>query len=250
MFRDQVDKIIKASNLTRAYKGEDTALPAVRDVSLEVDAGEFVAIIGPSGCGKSTLLNLLAGIDRPDRGEVYVAGRRIDTLSETQLTLWRRRHVGIVFQFFNLIHNLNAAANIELPGLLEAKSPAAVRTRAAGLMESLGISGLADKMPGTLSGGEQQRVAIARALINSPSLLLADEPTGALDQESGQSVLRLFQRLSRQAEQTILMVTHDPKVAGYSDRIVMMRDGRLVEDFRPTGEDRGRLAAMILGVEG
>ncbi len=241
---------IRATGLTRVYRGEGNPRPAVQDVSLEVATGEFVALMGPSGCGKSTLLNMLGGIDRPDAGEVWVAGQRIDGLSETRLALFRRKHVGIVFQFFNLIQNLDVVANIELPGLLGRGSTAAVRVRARELMSVLGLSELAGKMPGKLSGGERQRVAIARALINGPTVLLADEPTGALDQENGQGVLRLFQELHRDKGQTIVMVTHDPKVAAYAGRILVMQDGRLVEESRPAEARMGRLAARLLGTRG
>ncbi len=242
--------IVNALNLTRAYRDDGAYHPAVQDVSLQVASGEFVALMGPSGCGKSTLLNMLGGIDRPDRGQVTVAGQSIERLSETRLALFRRRHVGIVFQFFNLIHNLDVRTNIELPGLLGGAAASAVRSHARELMESLDIADLAGKMPGQLSGGQRQRVAIARALINRPSVLLADEPTGALDQENGRAVLRLFQRLNREERQTIIMVTHDPKVAGYAGRIVVMQDGRLAEESRPAEQEMGRLAARLLGVRG
>ena len=226
--------LVAAEHVSRIYRNDGTSQAAIADFSLMAAEGEFVALMGPSGCGKSTLLNILGGIDRPDGGEVRVAGVRIDQLSETQLALFRRRHVGIVFQFFNLIHNLDARDNIELPGFLAGFSANDVHKRASELMEMLGIGDLARKMPGRLSGGQRQRVAIARALINRPALLLADEPTGALDQESGQAVLRLFRQLHARG-QTILMVTHDPKVAGHAQRILMMQDGRLVDEIRPTG---------------
>ena len=239
--------LVSVSNVTRTYRTDGTEHPAVRGVSFDVAPGEFVALMGPSGCGKSTLLNMLGGIDQPDSGEVHVAGSRIDHLSETQLALFRRKHVGIVFQFFNLIHNLDVTANIELPALLAGMSPAQARTRSMELLDALDIAPLTAKMPGQLSGGQRQRVAIARALINRPTLLLADEPTGALDQEAGQSVLRLFRSLHAQG-QTIVMVTHDPKVSGHAERILMMQDGVVAEELRPSsGGAASRLAQRLLG---
>jgi putative ABC transport system ATP-binding protein len=235
--------LIAAQNVSRVYQSDGTSFAAVIDVSLAVEAGEFLALMGPSGCGKSTLLNILGGIDRPDSGAVHVAGTRIDSLTETQSALFRRRHVGIVFQFFNLIHNLDVRDNIELPGLLAGLPAREAHARADELMATLGISDLAQKLPGRLSGGQRQRVAIARALINRPAVLLADEPTGALDVESGQSVLRLFRQIHAQG-QTIVMVTHDPKVSGHAERILMMQDGRLVDEVRPSGV----LPAGLLGL--
>lgn len=236
-----VEGIVAARSVSRVYQEEAARLAAVRSASLEVAAGEFVALMGPSGCGKSTLLNMLGGIDRPDEGEVWVAGRRIDRLSETGLALFRRRHIGIVFQFFNLIDNLDVAGNVELPGLLAGMSAREARARAEELLASLGIAELRAKMPGQLSGGQRQRVAIARALVNRPAVLLADEPTGALDQESGMAVLRLFRTLHEQG-QTILMVTHDPKVSGYAGRTIVMQDGVLLEEICPPVPGNGRLA--------
>ncbi|HWI64428.1 MAG TPA: ABC transporter ATP-binding protein [Symbiobacteriaceae bacterium] len=238
--------LITVRNVSRTYRSEGTEHPAVRGVSFAVAEGEFVALMGPSGCGKSTLLNMLSGVDTPDAGEVWVAGRRIDNLSETQLALFRRRHVGIVFQFFNLIHNLDVRGNIELPALLAGMPQAQIRTRTQELLESLSMADLGGKLPGQLSGGQRQRVAVARALINRPAVLLADEPTGALDQESGAAVLRLFRSLHSQG-QTILMVTHDPKVSGHAGRILMMEDGRVVEEMRPAAQSASRLAARLLG---
>lgn len=239
-------RVVSAQGLSRVYKGDGTTFWAVREVSLEVARGEFVAIMGQSGSGKSSLLNLIGGIDKPDAGQITVAGRRIDTASETELAKFRRRHVGIVFQFFNLIQNLDVKSNIELPGLLVGLSPAELRARTGELMESMGIADLASKMPGQLSGGQRQRVAICRALINRPTVLLADEPTGALDQESGQAVLRLFRRLHTEG-QTILMVTHDPKVAAYAERILTVQDGCIAAESRPSGDGSARLAERILG---
>jgi putative ABC transport system ATP-binding protein len=241
--------VITAREVTRAYRGDGTVHPAVRGVSLEVQRGEFVAIMGQSGSGKSTLLNLLGGIDRPDAGEVWVEGVRLDRASETQLAKFRRRHVGIVFQFFNLIHNLDVMANIELPALLAGQPARAVRERARELLAAVDLTHVAHKMPGQLSGGQRQRVAICRALINRPAVLLADEPTGALDLESGLAVMRLFRQVHSDG-QTIVMVTHDAKVAGHAGRILTMQDGRIVAETRPSAEAGSRLAEMLLGKRG
>ncbi|MFZ5817459.1 MAG: ABC transporter ATP-binding protein [Bacillota bacterium] len=234
--------ILSARQVSRTYQEDGQPHTAVRAVSLEAEAGQFLALMGPSGCGKSTLLNILGGIDRPDTGEVWVAGVRIDRLSETALALFRRKQVGIVFQFFNLIQNLDVLSNIELPGLLAGRPAREVRQRALELMEALEIAELRAKMPNQLSGGQRQRVAVARALINRPAVLLADEPTGALDQEAGAGVMRLFRRLHAEG-QTILMVTHDPKVAAHAERILLMQDGQLTEEMQPGG---GRLAERFL----
>jgi len=233
--------ILSARQVSRLYQGDGERFAAVREVNLEAKPGQFLALMGPSGCGKSTLLNMLGGIDRPSAGEVWVAGTRIDRLSETALALFRRKHVGIVFQFFNLIQNLDALSNVELPSLLAGRSARETRQQALDLMEALGIADLSRKMPNQLSGGQRQRVAIARALINKPAVLLADEPTGALDQESGAGVMRLFRRLHAEG-QTILMVTHDPKVAAYAERILLMQDGMLSEEMSADSRGGTRLA--------
>lgn len=233
--------IVSARDLSRTYGDQGQQHAAVRHVTLEVESGEFLALMGPSGCGKSTLLNMLGGIDRPDSGEVWVAGTRIDRLSESALALFRRRHVGIVFQFFNLIQNLDVLANIELPAQLAGRPAREIRQRSAELMEALGIGDLTAKMPGQLSGGQRQRVAIARALINRPAVLLADEPTGALDQEAGAGVMRLFRQLHTKG-QTIIMVTHDPKIAAHAQRIALMQDGELLDEMRPGTGGATRLA--------
>ncbi|MGE5672935.1 MAG: ABC transporter ATP-binding protein [Mycobacterium leprae] len=224
--------LVQVAQVTRTYQDANSGHPAVQEISLTVAPGEFVAIMGPSGCGKSTLLNLIGGIDRPDAGQITVCGKRVDQLSETALALFRRRHVGIVFQFFNLVGNLDVTDNIELPGLLAAMTAGQAKARAAELMDALRIGEVARKMPAQLSGGQRQRVAIARALMNRPALLLADEPTGALDQEAGQSVMRLFRQLHADG-QSILMVTHDPRVSGHAERILLMEDGRVAEELRP-----------------
>jgi putative ABC transport system ATP-binding protein len=201
------------------------AYPALRGVSLEICQGEFVVIMGPSGSGKSTLLHLLGGLDNPTSGQVLVAGQALHALNETQLALFRRKHVGFVFQSFNLIANLTVRDNVELPGLLYGRErPSAIAQRAGELLETLGIASQSGKLPAQLSGGQRQRVAIARALINTPDILLADEPTGNLDSAGAADVMRLFSELNQQG-QTIVMVSHDSAIAAYAGRIVFVRDG-------------------------
>lgn len=218
--------IIEVQDLTKVFETDGATVTALRGLDLVIDRGAFVAIMGPSGCGKSTLLHLLGGLDRPTSGKVLLDGERVDGLSETAWAHRRRHQIGYVFQFFNLIENLSAADNVELPALVAGCSPAEARARRTTLMAELGIEERARLAPGQLSGGEQQRVAIARALVNEPDLLLADEPTGNLDSASAGDVLSLLQR-SNERGQTIVMVTHDPQVAAVADRIIMMRDGRL-----------------------
>jgi putative ABC transport system ATP-binding protein len=223
-----MNPIIAVRNVHKTYAAGDRPFVALRGVSLSVQAGEFVAIMGPSGSGKSTLLHLLGGLDRPATGEVIVAGLPLHAISETQLALFRRAHVGFVFQFFNLITNLTVRDNIELPAWLNSQARAAeIARRADALMETLGIASQAAKLPAQLSGGQRQRAAIARALINQPELLLADEPTGNLDSASGVEVMRLFKELNAQG-QTVVMVTHDPIAAAYAARTVSICDGQIV----------------------
>ncbi len=231
--------LIKVQDVRKTYATGDRSFAALCGVSLTIQPGEFVAIMGPSGSGKSTLLHLLGGLDRPASGQVIVAGQPLHGMDETQLALFRRAHVGFVFQFFNLITNLTVRDNIELPALLNGRAHSVeISRRADALMETLGIASQADKLPAQLSGGQRQRVAIARALINQPELLLADEPTGNLDSASGAEVLRLFKELYVQG-QTIVLVTHDPAAAAHAERVVFLQDGHIV------GEDSGLDAATI-----
>jgi putative ABC transport system ATP-binding protein len=220
---------IETRHLFKTYHTDGVVVDALRGVELQVAPGEFVAVMGPSGCGKSTLLHLLGGLDRPTEGEVVVAGKRMDTLSESARAVLRRQTVGFVFQAYNLIPNLTVADNVDLPGLLAGRSPAEMGKRRQTLLEALGIADKASAFPGDLSGGEQQRVAIARALGNRPSVLLVDEPTGNLDSRNSAEVMALLRRF-HQAGQTILLVTHDPKVASFAGRVIFMRDGRLVDE--------------------
>jgi putative ABC transport system ATP-binding protein len=244
-----VTAIIEAKQLGRVYDGTGAPVTALDGVSLAVQPGEFVAIMGPSGCGKSTLLHLLGGLDHPTAGEVWFEGERVDGLSETAWAVRRRRGIGIVFQFFNLIGNLSAADNVELPALIAGAGAAEARRERERLMAELGISERARAMPAVLSGGEQQRVAIARALINDPRVLLADEPTGNLDTGSARDVLALLRGLHERG-QTIILVTHDPRVAAQADRVLRMRDGRIAAESQlEDREDRRRLVSELVELE-
>jgi len=201
----------------------------LHQLDLEVPAGQFLALMGPSGSGKTTLLNLIGGLDRPTAGEVIVAGERIDELSSGQLAKWRSRHVGFVFQFYNLMPMLSAERNIELPLLLTSLSSAQRKRNVAAALELVGLTSHAKHKPAELSGGQQQRVAIARALIADPTLLVCDEPTGDLDRASASDILGLIQVLNRQQGKTVVMVTHDQKAADYASRILHMDKGQLVD---------------------
>ncbi|GAA2401450.1 ABC transporter ATP-binding protein [Actinomadura vinacea] len=229
----------------RRYYGSGTGLVrAVDDVDLVVAPGETVGIVGPSGCGKSTLLQLLGGLDRPDRGELWLGRRRLDGLSETAAARVRRRGIGFVFQSFHLVDELTARENVELPALLAGTPRRAARRRAEELLGRVGLSGRAGHLPGALSGGQRQRVAVARALANDPGLLLADEPTGNLDSAAATEVLRLFAAL-RAEGRTVVIVTHDSRVAGTADRLITMRDGAFADETVLTG--RGGRPASGLG---
>jgi putative ABC transport system ATP-binding protein len=223
--------VVTARGLYRTFEAELAPVRALRGADLDVAAGEFVAIMGPSGCGKSTLLNLVAGLDRPDEGEIAVAGESLVGLDDNQLATLRRGHVGIVFQFFNLLETMTVLENVLMPALIAGTKRRPAEARARDLLDLLGIGDKADQAPAALSGGQRQRLAIARALANEPTLLLADEPTGALDSEGGLEILELFRRLHAQG-QTILLVTHDQPVADAAQRIVRMRDGRVEDDGR------------------
>ncbi|MEQ4300118.1 ABC transporter ATP-binding protein [Plantactinospora sp. B6F1] len=228
------DPLLRARGLARSYHGGVRDLAALRDVSLEVAAGDWVAVTGPSGCGKSTLLHLLGGLDRPDRGEVWLAGQRMDTRSESGRALIRRRHVGFVFQFLNLVPTMTVAGNVELPLVLQGVGRRDARRRALEVLDELDLVGAADAAPAELSGGQQQRVALARAVVHRPDILLADEPTGALDSAAAETVLDLLRR-RHQDGQSIVLVTHDHRVAAAADRVVTMLDGQIVDERDLTG---------------
>lgn len=240
---DLVGSLLRARGLCREYGTGDARVSAVNGVDLDVVAGETVAVMGPSGCGKSTLLHLLGGLERPSSGELQLAGRRVDGLSEKALARLRRTSIGFVFQAFHLVEELTAAENVELPALLAGRSPRSARARAAELLEEVGLSDRARHLPSALSGGQRQRVAIARALSNEPEILLADEPTGNLDSASMLDVLRLLDRL-RVAGRTFVIVTHDERIAATADRLISMRDGSFVEETRLTHASESRLGEL------
>jgi putative ABC transport system ATP-binding protein len=233
-----MDTLISLSGVTKRY--DSGGRPAVDDASLEVAAGEAVAIMGPSGSGKSTLLNLIAGLDRPTSGTVTVGGERVDSLSETGVARFRRRQIGMIFQFFNLLDDLTVEDNVLLPAQLGGMPRAQARERAAELLTALRIDNHRNAYPGRLSGGERQRVAIARALVNRPALLLADEPTGALDTATGEEIGRLLLDLNRSG-QTLVLVTHNPELAAhFASRLVEIVDGRITSDTVSPAAGAGR----------
>ncbi|QYC43318.1 Lipoprotein-releasing system ATP-binding protein LolD [Nonomuraea coxensis DSM 45129] len=235
---------VRVHGLVKTHGQGQSRVRAVDEVDLEVPQGQTLAVMGPSGCGKSTLLHLLGGLERPTGGEVWVGGRRIDTLSERALARLRRRAVGFVFQAFHLVEELSAAENVELPALLAGRSRRQARRRAGALLERVGLAERARHLPSELSGGQRQRVAIARALVNDPLVVLADEPTGNLDTAATRDVLRIFAEL-RAAGQTFVIVTHDERVAATADRLISMRDGMFVDDTRLAGSSPRGLGGLI-----
>jgi len=219
---------IRLRAITKTYKGASGGFTALSDVSLELPAGQLTAIVGKSGSGKSTLVNLIAGIDRPDRGEVMVGNTRVDTLNESPLATWRGKNVGVVFQFFQLLPTLSAIENVMLPmDLCATYPPAEARARALHLLDRVGIADQAHKLPSALSGGQQQRAAVARALANDPPLLLADEPTGNLDSRTADALFQLLGELTREGK-TVVIVTHDRDMKHVADRVVTLADGRII----------------------
>ncbi len=226
-----MNTLVDINNVRKVYKHDAFEVPVLNGVTLEVPRGDFLALMGPSGSGKTTLLNLMAGIDRPTAGSIFVDGKEISRFSETQLASWRARHVGFIFQMYNLIPVLNAAENVELPLLLTKLSK---KERREHVNAALGIVGLGDRSlhyPRQLSGGQEQRVAIARAIVTDPTLLVADEPTGDLDAKNAQETLDLLQRLNTEYQKTIVMVTHDPKAALHAKRTLHLEKGLLVDGY-------------------
>ncbi len=222
------NNIVEVKNVSKSYQRDSLKIPVLENINLTVPEGEFLALMGPSGSGKSTLLNLIAGIDRPDSGTIMVANDEVTTLSESQLANWRSRHIGFVFQFYNLLPVLTAFENVELPLLLTHLSKSERRERA---QIALNVVGLSDRMrhyPKQLSGGQQQRVAIARAIVADPTLIVADEPTGDLDKNSAVEVLSLLERLNREFNKTIIMVTHDQRAADKAHTVRHLDKGELV----------------------
>jgi len=226
---------VEVYGVYRTFEAEVAPVRALRGADLVVTSGEFVAVMGPSGCGKSTLLNIIAGLDVPDEGVVSVAGESLAGKDENYLARMRRTHIGIVFQFFNLLEGMTVQENVVMPAIIAGVKRKLAETRARDLLDLLGLPDKAKAAPTTLSGGQRQRLAIARALANRPTVLLADEPTGALDSDGGEEILELFRRLHADSGQTIVLITHDRSVAGAASRLVRMRDGRVVDDGSPTG---------------
>jgi putative ABC transport system ATP-binding protein len=223
-----MEALVVLKQVVKRYRRGRQVLEVLHNLDLEVAAGEFLALMGPSGSGKTTLLNLIGGLDRPTEGEVDVAGERIDHLSSGQLAAWRARHVGFVFQFYNLMPTLSAERNVELPLLLTPLSGAQRKTNVEAALTLVGLLDWRKHKPNELSGGQQQRVAIARAIVADPTLLVCDEPTGDLDRETAEEVLGLLQQLNKGHGKTIIMVTHDPKAASFASRIVNLDKGALV----------------------
>jgi putative ABC transport system ATP-binding protein len=227
--------IVQATGVRKSYHMGEVDIEALRGVDFVVEPGEFVAIMGPSGSGKSTLLHILGGLDDSSEGEVSLAGRALAQMEDKELTLLRRRQVGFVFQFFNLLPTLSASENVALPLLLEGDRGAEMETKVAALLDLVGLQDRADHRPDQLSGGEQQRVALARALITEPAVVLADEPTGNLDRRSGVEMLSLLRVACDEKGQTIVIVTHDPFAASRADRVVFLQDGELVRELKLVG---------------
>ncbi|MCS7259312.1 MAG: ABC transporter ATP-binding protein [Anaerolineae bacterium] len=221
--------------MSKIYRMGKVTVHALNEVDFTVAEGEFVAIMGPSGSGKSTLLHLLGGLDELSEGEIILAGHRLAELDDHRITLVRRRNVGFIFQFFNLLPTLTAEENIALPLLIDGQDPRAYRGRIDHLLQLVGLTDRRHHKPDQLSGGEQQRVAIARAFVTNPAIVLADEPTGNLDSKTGEEILCLLRRSCDELHQTIVMVTHDARAASFADRVVFLMDGRVVGELRTTG---------------
>ena len=222
--------LVRLERVSKAYEEAGRSRVVLHEVSISFNAGELVVLVGKSGSGKSTLLNLVSGIDLPTSGEVWVEGRPLTKLSERERTLFRRRSVGFIFQFFNLVPTLTVLENVLLPLELNGITGSQAQARAVAMLDAVSLADRGASYPDKLSGGEQQRVAIARALVHNPALILADEPTGNLDAETGQQVLDLLDRLTRQAGKTMLMVTHSPEVVGTADSVLRVREGHLVQE--------------------
>jgi putative ABC transport system ATP-binding protein len=219
--------LIEIQNVFKSYRRDSLEIPVLRDISLSIPEGDFVAFMGPSGSGKTTLLNLIAGIDKPTQGKIIVAGTDVAQLSETELAIWRSRNVGFIFQFYNLIPVLTALENVELPLLLTPLSKGERRKHAETALQIVGLADRMDHYPRQLSGGQEQRVAIARAVVTDPTILVADEPTGDLDKASAEEVLSLMERLNQEMKKTILLVTHDPRAAERARSVRHLEKGEL-----------------------
>ncbi len=223
-------EILRCEHITKKYGNKDNVTAALNDVSFSVEQGEFIAVTGPSGSGKSTLLHILGGVDHADSGKVIIGGQDIGGLDETNLAIFRRRHIGLVYQFYNLIPVLNVDENIILPHLLDGRE--ADRPRLDSLVEALGLTPYSDHLSSQLSGGQQQRASIGRALYTHPALLLCDEPTGNLDRKNSREIVSLLRESNRKMHQTVILITHDESIALAADRMISIEDGRIVRDER------------------
>ena len=221
-------KILEIRNLCKVYGSGETKVDALKNVSFDVEQGEFVAIVGPSGSGKSTLLHILGGVDTPTSGVVNISGTDISKLDETKLAIFRRRQIGLIYQFYNLIPILNVEENMTLPILLDGKKPD--KKLLKDLVEKLGLSERLKHLPNQLSGGQQQRVSIGRALMNHPAILLADEPTGNLDSENSKEIIALLRKFNKENKQTVIIITHDERIALSADRVITIEDGQIAKD--------------------
>jgi len=237
--------IVSTQDLTKVYGHGATAVHALRGINLAIQPGEFVAVMGPSGCGKSTLLHLIGGLDHPTSGKVMIEGEDLTRLNDDQVTALRRRKMGFVFQFFNLIPVLNALENAALPMILDGMRPNEAYQRAREWLERVGLGPRLTHRPSELSGGEQQRVAIARALASEPSIILADEPTGNLDSRASEEIAMLLRQISSEWGRTILLVTHDPRIAAYADRIVFLKDGQIVDETIMESRNGDEVSAVV-----
>ncbi len=226
-------KILEIKNLNKVYGVGDTKVVALDHVNFDIEQGEFVAIVGPSGSGKSTLMHILGGVDRATSGEVRIAGTNISKLNETDLAIFRRRNIGLIYQFYNLIPILNVEENMTLPILLDNRKPDKALLKE--LIQKLGLGKRLKHLPNQLSGGQQQRVSIGRALINHPALLLADEPTGNLDSANTKEIMELLRKFNRENNQTVIIITHDERIALSADRVITIEDGRITRDERKSG---------------
>jgi putative ABC transport system ATP-binding protein len=239
-----VTNIVETEQLTKVYGQGATAVTALDGVNLRIQPGEFVSVMGPSGCGKSTLLHLLGGLDKPTAGRVLVDGKDLARLNDDALTELRRRKIGFVFQFYNLIPVLGASENAALPLILDGVKASEARAQAERWLQRVGLPDRSDHRPDQLSGGQQQRVAIARALATEPTLVLADEPTGNLDTRAGDEIAGVLHQVSSEWGRTVLMVTHDPRIAAYADRIIFLKDGKVVDETQLSGNGDGQVSAV------
>ncbi len=240
--------IIEVNNLSKVYGSGETQVTALDSINLSIEQGQFVAVMGPSGCGKSTLLHLIGGLDRPSGGSVSIEGKDISKMSDNTLTELRRRKMGFIFQFFNLIPVLDAVENAALPLILDGVKPENARSKASDWLAKNKLTERAKHRPDELSGGQQQRVAISRAMVADPIIVLADEPTGNLDSRSGDEIASVLRKVVTDWKRTVLMVTHDPRIAAYADRIIFLKDGRIVDDTLlngTNGENAKRLKEKV-----